>query len=165
MTTTTVDVKKTPEPTAPATTDLWQELDRWFANLSDDWFGTIVPGRAAWARPGAPAGLPYLPALVDVEDRGTSFEVRTDLPGVPKEEIDVRVVGDVLQIRATSTSARSEEGKNYVRRERTYQGFQRVLELPEPVLGEKVEARYENGTLTVTVPKANPIQERKVPVA
>ncbi len=156
----TTEIMAKAGPTVSDHDDLWAQMDRLVREFHRDWFGGLWP---AAVRDGSELAL--LPALVDVEDHGNAFQVKTDLPGVPKEQVDVRVFGDVLQIRGVASASREEERPAYVRRERTYQGFQRAIELPEPVLGEKVEARFENGTLTVTVPKAHPIQERKVPVA
>ncbi|EQD56092.1 heat shock protein Hsp20, partial [mine drainage metagenome] len=137
----TTEIMQQPGTSVADRDDLWTQMDRLVREFQRDWFG----GR--WPTPVArdQSELALLPAPVDIEDRGTSFEVTADLPGVPKDQVDVRVFGDVLQIRGITTTSRDEKGPAYVRRERTYRGFQRAIELPESVLGEKIEARFENG--------------------
>ncbi len=154
-----------PAETAPAETGRSQ-MDRLFDGLREEILSSFWPAYpfAAVAGTRDERSLPFLPALSDIEDRGQAYEIHTDLPGVPKDQIDIRVNGNVLSIRAESTQTTGSDGKSYVRRERTYQGFQRVFELPEPVLSEKIEAHYKDGTLRVTVPKANPVPERKISV-
>ena len=154
------------EATSLSTTDLWTQMDRIFDDLRDELFGTFGPTPARRGGRGAdPWASPYLPALTDVEDTGTAYELHANVPGIPKERIDVRVHGNIVQIRAESETTQRENERTFVRRERVYRGFQRVFHLPEPVVGEKVEAKYQDGVLTVTVPKAHPLAERKVPVS
>jgi HSP20 family protein len=163
----------TTEIETPTRNELWSQMDRLFDEFRDDLFSAVwptpflatpFPGMARSAADRATA-LPFVPALVDVEDKGTSYEVHAELPGIPKDKIDVQVHGNILQLHAESTSARNMEGKNYVRRERSYLGFHRAIELPEDVDADKVQARYQDGVLTVSVPKANPVTTRKVQVA
>jgi HSP20 family protein len=144
----------------PPTEDLWSQMDRMFRNFERDFLSTFRrPDVGA-----SPMGVPALPALADVADRGDVYEIAADLPGVSKDRIDVRVSGNLVQIRAETDLSKEEKNKNFLRRERQYSGFQRLIELPEQVDSEGVKARYQDGVLTVTVPKANPIQERKVNV-
>ena len=115
------------------------------------------------ARPGSSFGRLGLPALTDVVDRGTAYLVRTDLPGIPKEKIDVRVNGNVVTIRAEPAEEKDEAA--YVYRERSLRQLERTVELPEPVLAADVKAEYKDGVLSLELPKARPVTEQKVPVA
>jgi len=115
------------------------------------------------ARPGSVLSRTPLPALTDVEDRGTLYAIRTDLPGVPKEKIDVRVNGNVVTIRAESVEEKGEP--TYVYRERSLRQLERTIELPEPVVAADVKAEYKDGVLSLEVPKAHPATEQKVTVA
>jgi HSP20 family protein len=166
MTENTTDSATPAVPNAPAPTDPLVDLDRVFAEFQSDWFGSGWPGFSALALVPASEGHPALaPARADVEEKDGSYEIRADLPGIPKDQIDVRVRGDLVEIRGEHAAETESKGKNYLRQERTYRGFERTFRLPEPVLGDKVEAKFENGTLTVSIPKAHPIEERKVAVA
>ncbi len=158
---TNIEVRRNPIAESPGGTyDPFAELDQLVYDLTGAWLGT--PGSLSTPDATTPS---FAPALADVEDKGSSYEIRADLPGIAKDQVDVRIHGDVLVIRAEAASEKDEKAKNYLRHERSYRGFERSIRLPEPVLGEKVEAKFENGTVTVSVPKAHPSEERKVPVA
>ncbi|MCW6167260.1 MAG: Hsp20 family protein [Thermoplasmatales archaeon] len=102
----------------------------------------------------------WLVAPTDVVDKGDLYEVRADLPGVRKENIEVSLVGQTLQVEGKEMQEKEEKGKNYVTRERAYAGFSRSVLLPEDVVSDKISAKYEDG-----VPKAHPEPTRKIPVA
>ncbi len=107
----------------------------------------------------------WLVAPTDIVDQGDLYEVRADLPGVRKENVEVSLVGRTLQVEGKEMREKEEKGKNYVTRERAYGGFSRSVLLPEDVVSDKISAKYEDGVLTVTVPKAHPEPTRKIPVA
>ncbi len=95
-------------------------------------------------------------AAVDVADRGDELVVTADLPGYTKEDIDVVLRGEMLQIQAEK-SQESEEGDGedgrYIRKERRHQSVNRSVTLPEEVDEDNVSAEFQNGVLTVTLPK------------
>ncbi|UWG48953.1 Molecular chaperone (HSP20 family) [Halanaeroarchaeum sp. HSR-CO] len=92
---------------------------------------------------------------VDVEDRPEEYVVTADLPGFGKDDIEVELAEQTLRIAAEQESeAESEEPGRYVRRERSRESMSRAVSLPEAVEEEGVEARFKNGVLTVTLPKA-----------
>src|SRR5438093_5567292 len=68
--------------------------------------------------------------LVDLIDKGSEFVVRAELPGVAKEDVDLTVTADGIEIRAETNRSREEKEKNYQYRERMYQALQRVLSFP-----------------------------------
>lgn len=92
---------------------------------------------------------------VDVEDRPEAYVVTADLPGFGKDDIEVELTEQTLRIAAEAESeAETEEPGRYVRRERSRESMSRSIALPEAVEEEGVEARFKNGVLTVTLPKA-----------
>ncbi|MCI4347563.1 MAG: Hsp20/alpha crystallin family protein [Thermoplasmata archaeon] len=148
----------------PATIEIfspWRQLDRWFELARRDAFAPF--GLPSLILQTEDAGFISLPS--DVLDRGDHYEVRADVPGVPKDAIDVRVQGNALRIRAQQQAEKEEKATNFLRRERSYRAFERDFELPEAVPAGSVLARLENGVLTISIPKAKPIPEEKVPVA
>lgn len=152
-----VAIRLTPAEVMDAMWNSDGDFDRAFERMSRGLSAVLE------ARPGALIGRFALPALTDVVDRGTAYLVRTDLPGIPKEKIDVRVNGNVVTIRAESTEEPSETA--YVYRERSLRQLERTIELPEPVVAADVKAEYKDGVLSLELPKAHPVTEQKVPVA
>ncbi len=153
--------RKPREIVATATPDPWTDLDQLFDRVQHEFLPVFAPNYR-W-----PALRPTTSwAATDIEDTGSAFEVHADLPGFSKANIDVRVQGRVLHLKAEKKQETTERsGHNYLRQERTYQAFERAFELPEPVDSEKVKATYEDGVLRVTIPKAHPVSERKIEVA
>ncbi|GAA0650735.1 hypothetical protein GCM10009019_12010 [Salarchaeum japonicum] len=91
---------------------------------------------------------------VDVEDAGDAFVVTADLPGFEKDDIDVHLREDTLQIDATHEES-ADTGEDYIRRERSKRSVTRSLTLPEAVEDDAVSASFNNGVLTVELPKAD----------
>ena len=96
---------------------------------------------------------------MDVSETEKELRVCAELPGVSEKDVDVRLEDDVLVIRAEKKFERKDEKESYHFMERSYGTFQRALRLPGPVEPEQVQASFENGVLTVTVPKTEQ-QER-----
>lgn len=150
------------------------EFDRLFDDLTQGFlapFGVAPFGR--WTRRvPVPAdggrGVRYLrTAPLDVTDTGTAFELTADLPGIPKEKLEVRVRGACVEIRGEQSEASDADGTGFVHRERTYAGFYRSVELPEPVKAAEATASVKDGVLTLTLPKLTPTptpDEVQVPV-
>lgn len=98
---------------------------------------------------------------LDVADRGEEFVVTVDLPGFEKEDIDVRLRDDRLSIDAEREEEMEEGDGEYLRRERSQRSVSRSVSLPEPVDGENVTAEYNNGVLSVTLPKMDGSEESR----
>ena len=106
---------------------------------------------------------------LDIVRDGDQITVQASLPGVQPDDIDVTIEGGVLTIKADSKPETkiNEERKDggYVVRERRAGSFHRSLRLPENVDADKVEPRYENGVLTITLPVAESKRARHLKVA
>ncbi|MCQ1537109.1 Hsp20/alpha crystallin family protein [Methanosarcina sp. KYL-1] len=94
----------------------------------------------------------YAPAI-DIMDEDDKLVVTTDLPGVNKEDIELSVKDDMLEISAKSGKEKEVEEEGYLRRERAYTRFYRAVRLPSNVMDEGSTAKIENGVLTITLPK------------
>jgi len=90
---------------------------------------------------------------VDIAETDDEIEVTAELPGVPEKDIDVTLEDDVLRIRAEKKSEVEKGEKNWRVLERSYGAFERAIRVPAGIDPEKVNARFENGVLTVTLPK------------
>ncbi len=91
----------------------------------------------------------------DVVDTGEEFVVSADLPGYETDDIDLTLTDGTLRLEASRTDDREVEEGEYLRRERSQQAVSRRLRLPEPVEEEAVAAGYEDGVLTVHLPKVS----------
>lgn len=89
----------------------------------------------------------------DITDSGDAYLLESELPGFNKEEIKVSVEGDRLIIRAEHEEKSEEkDARRYVHRERTYGTFTRSFDI-DGIDVENIGAKYENGVLTLTLPK------------
>jgi HSP20 family protein len=110
--------------------------------------------RDSWGRP-LDSRLPDWGDIpVDVAEKDNEFVVRATVPGVRPEDIQVNVQGDRLTLRAESQDEQERKGERYVVRERYATSFYRTLTLPSPVNIDQADARYDQGVLTLTLPKA-----------
>jgi HSP20 family protein len=107
---------------------------------------------------GSQGGLLLAPHM-DVSETDKELRIQAELPGVSEKDIDVSLHEDVLTIRAEKKQERKEEREGVHFSERAFGTFQRSLRLPYQVNPDQVQARFENGVLSVTLPKTQP-QER-----
>ncbi len=91
--------------------------------------------------------------LVDVIENDDEIIVKTDLPGVKKEDIDVSLTEDSVEITAQFEEEYNEEDINYIKRERNFGKTKRFIKLPDKVKVKDVTAKLEDSILTVTLPK------------
>lgn len=108
----------------------------------------------------------WVPAL-DVAERGDAYVIYVELPGVSPDQVDVSFEQNVLTIRGTKPASFDVSTDGEVRvfaAERVHGTFERSVRLPEFVDAERIDASFTNGLLTVTVPKAQAAQPRKISV-
>jgi HSP20 family protein len=114
-------------------------------------------GNGQWAAQGS---TPF-PAI-DVTEQDDQLVVRFDLPGIDPQTIDLQVAGEQLKLRGERVA--SKESARYLMREQVYGTFSRAVHLSCPIDPENVRARYENGVLSVELPKAAEFMGRQIPV-
>jgi HSP20 family protein len=105
-----------------------------------------------------------LAAPADVIETETGFEVRVDLPGHDPKNIEVRLEDDTLTISSVRNAEARTEKDNWLRVERVHGTFTRSFVLPAIVDGSRVEAKHENGVLTVMLPKREEARPRSIQV-
>ncbi|WP_418498360.1 Hsp20/alpha crystallin family protein [Flagellimonas sp.] len=108
--------------------------------FAPDWFG----GTEKWN-----ASAPK----VNIKDNEGEFELELAVPGMKKDDFTVEVDNDVLTISSEIKSENEEKKDNYTRKEFSYSSFKRAFTLPETVDGSKIDAKYEDGILKLTLPK------------
>jgi HSP20 family protein len=100
---------------------------------------------------GDDGGLGAWSPTMDLMDTGQAFRLEAELPGLKEDEIDLSIEGRTLVLSGRVPPPGEEVG--FLRMERSYGAFRRVLELDAPVDSEAVSARLRHGVLTVTIPK------------
>ena len=110
---------------------------------------------AGWA----PGGL-----AVDMYETDESVVVKTAIPGMNADEIEVSVTGDTLTIRAETKEEEEIKRESYLRRERRFGSCCRTITLPGGLEAEKAEADYTDGVLTLTFPKAEEVKPKSIKV-
>ncbi|WP_247003115.1 Hsp20/alpha crystallin family protein [Halosolutus gelatinilyticus] len=98
---------------------------------------------------------------VDVADTGEEYVVTADLPGYDTDDIDLTLSDGTLRLEATRTDEEEYAEGRYLRRERTRASASRRIRLPEPVDEDAISAGYEDGVLTVHLPKVGGGEESK----
>ena len=116
-----------------------------------------------------PAGSLALPSdggalAVDMYDDGDNIKIKSALPGVKPDDVEINVTGDTLTIRGETKVEEDVEEENYIRRERRYGSFCRSFALPTPIVADKAEAEFEDGILTLTLPKAEEAKPKTITV-
>jgi HSP20 family protein len=91
---------------------------------------------------------------MDIRETASDYIVSVDLPGVKQEDTDIEITEDHLVIHGKRSSIKQTDGERYHRVERTFGDFRRTLRLPQDVNRDKISAEYEDGVLTVHLPKA-----------
>lgn len=102
--------------------------------------------------------------LVDLAQTEDDVIVRASLPGVKPDDIHISVTGDVLTLRGETREEKASEEANYHLRERRYGAFSRTISLPTGVVADKAKADFENGVLTLTLPKAEEHKPKTITV-
>jgi HSP20 family protein len=118
-----------------------------------------------WSRTGAWSGLGDFSSLsMDIHETDSGYTVKVPLPGVNPAEINIRMQNGVLTISGELPQPTMEANTKVVMQERVYGKFSRSVSLPQSVNEDQVEASYENGILSLTLPKLPEAQPKQIPV-
>jgi len=115
-------------------------------------------------RSGWPAPIEAGALAVDMYETDDAVVVKTAIPGVKPEDIDISLTGDTLTIKGETKFEEEVKEETYVRREMRYGSFARTLAIPAPVVADKAQAEFENGVLMLTLPKAEEVKPRAIQV-
>lgn len=126
-------------------------LDRWF----DEAFN---PFQSLFNRTTATPRSGWQPAA-DLFEDDSSYHLRVELPGFRKDQINVEVEHDLLNLTGSQESSDVNETRQSVRR------FRRSFHLPEGIDTAKIKARLEDGILSVTLPKSNESKARQISIS
>lgn len=160
-----VPVSQAVEPRNTAISPLWQmhrDLDRWMDDTLRQFGIPSFDDRLLGFgdRSGTLSG--FLRPSVDIAERDNEYRISVEVPGVEEKDIKLSLDEHRLLIegekRQESSSAQEDR---YQRVERIYGSFRRVLDLPEDAKVEDIKATFNNGVLTVTLPRDPSVQPRR----
>jgi len=122
-------------------------------SIFDDFFKDFAP--AFYVRPLHGDALPDPSKIkIDVKEDDATYTVHAEIPGVAKDDIQVSVEGNVVSLRAeVQQKDEKKEGEKVLRSERYYGAVERSFQLPADVDAAQAKAKYDNGVLTLTLPK------------
>jgi HSP20 family protein len=126
-----------------------------FSRLFDDFFAPSARSRE-WSK-----GAEILPS-VDIYEKENKIYVNAELPGVAKEDIRVDVKGRLLIIKGESKNDTEVKEENNYRRERRYGRLERTFNLAFEIDPDSIEAKYENGVLSLVIPRPEEQKPKQV---
>jgi HSP20 family protein len=115
-------------------------------------------------RRGEESNLTTWAPAVDIFETENALVVKADLPDIDPKDLDIRVENNILTIRGERKFERSENQDNYLRVERAYGTFSRSFSLSNTVNPDAIKAEYQNGVLTLHVPKREEAKPRQIKV-
>jgi HSP20 family protein len=130
---------------------LFDEIDEMVSDLWNSW------------EPEEHGFLSMVPRIEMYEEKG-KLVVKTDLPGIKEEDLDISIEGKTLTIKAEKKEEQVKEGATYHVSERYYGHYSRSMELPYEVQGEKIKATLENGVLELRLPRVKETKPKKIEV-
>ncbi len=128
-------------------------------NVMDRLFDDSFVRPDAWFAPLSVADL-----AVDVYETKEDVVVKAALPGIKPEQVDITITGNTLSIRGESNEQNEVKEKDYVRKERRYGSFSRTVTLPDGLKSDKADATFENGMLTLRIPKSEETKPKTIKV-
>jgi HSP20 family protein len=139
--------------------DLWQAFDETFDRFRSDFEDLLFPISDVFST------MPEtrVPA-VDLEDREKDFLLKAEMPGFKKEDIEINVQDNGIEITGTSGWKYNEKEQAYICKERACKSFYRYVDLPEEIKVDDVNANLTDGVLEITLPKKTPKRKRKIQV-
>jgi HSP20 family protein len=105
----------------------------------------------------------FAPAF-EVKETTDSFVLKADVPGVDEKDLDVSMHNGVLTVSGSRQSEERKEGESYALYERQYGSFTRSFSLPDMADGERIDAKLDNGVLTLTIGKKAEAKPKKISI-
>ncbi len=120
----------------------------------------------SFVRPGSGRGGDAAALAMDVEERGDTFVLTVPVPGIKPDDVEISVLGDTVRVRGERQEERREDGEEHrwLLREQHYGAFERAVTLPCLVKADQASAEFNDGLLTITLPKAEEAKEKRIPV-
>jgi HSP20 family protein len=136
----------------------FEEMERRFEDFFRRPFHLLGPSRFPWSR------MPEMEELsptVDIFEQDNDVVVRAELPGMKKEDIEVKLTDDTITISGEKKKEEKVQKKDFYMMERSYGSFMRAFNLPSEVQTEKVRAQFKDGILDIRVPKTEEAKKKE----
>jgi len=117
----------------------------------------------AFTRPISSSGGSVIPAI-DLFQNDDEVVVKAALPGLKADDVQISITADVLTLRGEFEQENEQKKATYHIREQRFGSFERTIMLPTDVQSDKAKADFENGVLTVTLPKAETVKPRTISI-
>lgn len=141
----------------------WSNLEG-FDSLGSQFREVLMPGGQSW--PGrATLGTSQWNPIVDVLEIEDAIHLRVELPGIPADDVEIRVEKNVLTINGERQFDKENKQDRYHRIERQYGCFKRTFSLPSAIDEDKIKAEFKDGLLTVTIPKQEQAKVRQIKIS
>ena len=101
---------------------------------------------------------------LDIYSTDDHLVVRVSLPGVKSEDVEITFTGNTLTLKGESKMDREVNEDNYMLREHHYGAFSRTITLPSGLQTDKAEASYQNGVLTISIPKSEEVRPKSLKI-
>ena len=118
----------------------------------------------AFTRPLSLSGNNWSIPAVDMYQTDNEVVVKAALPGIKADEVQINVTGEVLTLKGEVKQNQEKEEKAWHIREQRFGSFERSIALPTDVVADKAKADFENGILTITLPKAEEVKPKTITV-
>ncbi|MGE5464719.1 MAG: Hsp20/alpha crystallin family protein [Syntrophothermus sp.] len=130
---------------------LREAMDRLF----DDAFTRPLSVRDGWSM-ASPA--------IDMYQTDNDVVVKASIPGIKAEEVQINVTGDILTLKGEAKQEEERKERSWHIREQRFGSFERSIVLPTDVKSDQAEAVFENGILTITLPKADEVKPKTIKI-
>jgi HSP20 family protein len=140
------------EPTGEMMT-LREAMDRLFDDAFTRPFSLVREGGSTWSSPS-----------IDMFETEDEVVVKAALPGIKADEVQINATGDILTIRGETKHEEEKKDKAWYIREHRWGAFERSVRLPGGVIADKAKADFDNGILTITLPKSEEVKPRTITV-
>ena len=132
---------------------LREAMDRLFDDAFTRPFSLTREGGSTWSSP-----------AIDMYQTDDEVVVKAALPGLKPEEVQINVTGDILTIKGEVKHEEEKKDKSWHIREQRWGSFERSLRLPTGVISDRAKADFDNGILTISLPKSEEVKPRTITV-
>ena len=138
---------------ARETMTLRDAMDRLFDDAFTRPFSLIREGGSTWSSP-----------AIDMYQTDNEVVVKATLPGIKAEEVQINVTGDILTIKGEVKHEEEKKDKSWHIREQRWGSFERSVMLPTGVISDRAKAEFQDGILTITLPKSEEVKPKTITV-